>query len=366
MSDAVAQAADLSRVLYAQCWEDADILLEALAVRPGDVCVSIASAGDNTLSLLTRDPARVIAVDMSPAQLACLALRVAAFRSLEHRELLELIGSRPSERRAALYARCREALEPAARAFWDARPADVAAGVGGVGKFERYLGLFRERVLPLVHPRSRWDRLLQGGTPEQRAAFYDGEWNTWRWRLLFRVFFSRFLMARLGRDPSFFRYAEGTVAARILERVRYALTTLDPAQNPYLAWILTGRHAQALPHALREEHFAPIRANLGRLEVSCTTLEDYLERNPGLRVDRWNLSDIFEYLPAPASDALFARIAEHTPAGGRLACWNLFAPRSRPAALAGRLEPLDDLAAALFARDQAFFYQRFVVEEALA
>src|SRR6476646_3842988 len=99
--------ADFSDIRYAQCWEDADVLLEGLDVQPGDVCLSIASAGDNALALLTRDPARVVALDLSPAQLACLELRVGAYRNLAHGELLELIGSRPSDRRAALYARCR-------------------------------------------------------------------------------------------------------------------------------------------------------------------------------------------------------------------------------------------------------------------
>src|SRR5436309_10179045 len=127
----VAGKADFSGIRYAQCWEDADILVEGLDVRPGDVCVSIASAGDNSLALLTRSPARVIALDLSPAQLACLELRVAAYRELSHSELLELIGSTPSSRRAALYLRCRPLLSAEVRGFWDAHPAEVEHGVGG-------------------------------------------------------------------------------------------------------------------------------------------------------------------------------------------------------------------------------------------
>ena len=81
--------ADFSSTLrYAQCWEDADILLEALDIQPGDRCLSIASAGDNTLSMLASHPGRVIAVDLNPAQLAALELRVAAYRTLSHAELI--------------------------------------------------------------------------------------------------------------------------------------------------------------------------------------------------------------------------------------------------------------------------------------
>src|SRR5215510_11860611 len=110
MGSEVAGKADFSGIRYAQCWEDADILIEGLDIRPGDVCLSIASAGDNALAMLTCNPNRVIALDLSSAQLACLELRVAAYQTLEHGELLELIGSTPSRRRRALYARCRPRL----------------------------------------------------------------------------------------------------------------------------------------------------------------------------------------------------------------------------------------------------------------
>src|SRR5687768_3813362 len=106
MTSEIANKADFSTIRYAQCWEDADILLEALDVQPGDVCVSIASAGDNSIALLARAPKRVVALDLNPAQLACVALRVAAYKELSHPELLELVGSTPSKRRDELYRRC--------------------------------------------------------------------------------------------------------------------------------------------------------------------------------------------------------------------------------------------------------------------
>ncbi len=362
----VEHSADFSAVRYAQCWEDADVLLEALDVRPGDVCLSIASAGDNTLALLTREPAKVIALDLSPAQLACLELRVAAYRELEHAELLELIGSRPSQRRGELYRRCRVGLSDTARAFWDARPREVGAGIGSAGKFERYFSLFRRYAIPLIHSRRKVAKLLSGGPPETREAFYRHRWDTWRWRLLFRVFFSRFVMGRLGRDPSFFRYVQGSVADRILARSRDALTALDPSQNPYLHWILTGTHGSALPLALRPEHFDAIRSNLDRLEWRRASLGDFLTSCPPRSVDRFNLSDVFEYMPEGEYNRMLDRLAVAGRRGGRLAYWNMLAPRRRPDSHADRLRPLDDLARRLHAQDKAFFYSDFVVEEVLA
>jgi len=109
----IAQLVDFSPIRYGQCWEDADILLAALDIQPGHTCVSIASAGDNVLAMVSKRPRRVIAVDLSLAQIACLELRVAAYRTLAHCELLELVGSLPSQRRLWLYQRCRPQLVPA-------------------------------------------------------------------------------------------------------------------------------------------------------------------------------------------------------------------------------------------------------------
>jgi len=357
--ETIADRADFSDLRYAQVWEDADVLAEALAVRPGDRVLSIASAGDNALALLAEGgadgPREVVAVDLSPAQLHALALRVAAFRTLEHAEILELVGSRPSARRADLYARLRPALDADARRFWDAR--DVSAGVGHTGRFERYFARFRQIVLPLTQTRGRVATLLAGGgTPEGRRAWYDAHWANRRWRALFRVAAGR---AALGaaRDPRFFDHvgADVPVADRIAARVREAVTATDPADNPYLHWILTGHHGAALPRYLRPESFETIRDRLDRLTPHLGALE-HLDGAP---FDAFNLSDVFEYLAPPDADALFATVASLAASGARVAWWDLLAERRPPPAV-----PLAEdaaLGARLHAADRAPFYRAFHV-----
>jgi S-adenosylmethionine-diacylglycerol 3-amino-3-carboxypropyl transferase len=279
---------------------------------------------------------------------------------------LELLGSRKSSRRTTLYQRCRKLLSSDSRSFWDSHPDDIERGIGSAGKFERYFEIFRTRVLPWVHSRERVDRLLAGGPQNARQAFYRQEWDTWRWRFLFKLFFSRFVMGRLGRDPAFFRYVQGSVAERILSRTEYALTELDPAANPYLQWVLTGTHTTALPFALRLENFDPIRRYLERLEWTRCSLEDLLRTHTDLKVDRWNLSDIFEYMSPENHGRLLETLSNRSKPGARLAYWNMLAPRRRPDSLAGRLRSLDVLANDLFSRDNAWFYCAFVVEEVIA
>mgnify|MGYP002781041152 CR=1 FL=1 len=363
MSSEISKYADFEKIRYAQCWEDADVLLGGLNIQQGDVCISIASAGDNSLAMLSKNPGKVVALDLSLAQLACLHLRVAAYKILEHEEVLELVGSRHSQRRAALYGRCRSLLSSEVKSFWDAQPHLIEAGIGSAGKFERYFATFRNYIMPFIHNHKTLEKLFTLDTFEEREAFYNITFNNWRWQTLFRIFFSRFVMGRMGRDPSFFRYVEGSVSERILSRAKHALTVLNPAKNPYLQWIMTGYHPRALPYSLREENLDAIRSNLDRLEIHAMSLEDFLPRLDGVRVQRYNLSDIFEYMSEDNYKVLLEHLVAAASSGARLAYWNMLVPRQRPEVMAEQLRSLSDCAKTLHLQDKAFFYSRFVLEE---
>jgi len=351
-------------VRYASVWEDADVLCEALApVARGARLLSIASAGDNVLALLTLGPAEVVAADLSAAQLACLELRMAAFRRLDHAGVLAFLGVAAHADRAGTYRALQRDLGEDARAFWAAHADDIAAGVIHAGKFERYFHVFRRYVLPLLHSRRTVEALRAPRSVEAQRAFYRERWDTWRWRLLFRIFFSRFVMGRLGRDPAFFTHVEGSVGDRLLERSRHALSDLPTASNPYLAYILTGNFAPgALPRYLRAEHFDAIRAGLDRVRpVRAGVAEAAVGPFQG-----FNLSDVFEYMDEAEHERTYTRLLAMAGPGARLVYWNMLVPRGVPASLASRLRSLDALATGLHERDQAWFYSRLHVDEVRA
>lgn len=349
---------------YAQCWEDADVLLESLNVRSGDVCLSIASGGENTLALLSRSPKKVIAIDLNPAQLYCLQLKASAFRNLSHEEVLMFLGSRVAlaSERHSLYQTIRVDLDPPCAHYFDEHPDIIGQGINSQGKFERYFAFFRKFVLPLVHNASTVERLFDERTVEQRRRFYHEVWNTPVWRLMFRLFFSRPVMGLAGRAPELFSYVEGPVAQRILQRVQLGLTQTNPRDNPYLQWILFGKHLSALPFALRKDNFQAIRRNLDCLTWHCSTLEAYLGNLNDRSLNACNLSDIFEYMSEQDYEALATKLCQKTEAGGRLVYWNMLVPRRCPQALRHHLTDLSDIARQLFKEDKTFFYSNFVVE----
>jgi len=359
----IATKANFEQIRYAQCWEDADVLLEAIGVRDTGTYLSIASAGDNTLALVGAGARRVIAVDLSPAQIACLELRVAAYRHLGYTELLELIGQNESRQRYDLYRRCRASLSAESRHFWDRNSSHIDHGIAQRGKFERYLRAFRRFILPLVHGRRKIERLFELETESERATFYEKHWNTRRWDWLCRMFFARTSLGRLGRDPSFMRFADEPVWNSLQRRIPNALIVQRPAENPYLQWILSGRFDTALPYSLRPENFEAIRSNLHALEWHCKAIEEVLDELPPKSLDGCNLSDIFEYMSEGGYEKLLRRLCESGAPGCRLVYWNVVVDRQRPATLAQAITVKCQMAHRLHQKDKAFFYRNFVVEE---
>jgi S-adenosylmethionine-diacylglycerol 3-amino-3-carboxypropyl transferase len=353
---------DFSFVRYANCWEDPHLLIEALKPAPGNRILSIASAGDNSLSLLAFGT-EMVATDLNPAQLACTELRKEAIRAMDRESFLRFAGIVDASDRISSYQSIRPALSANAQRYWDTQQHDIASGFIHAGKFEHYFQLFRKRIVPLIHGKRTVEALLQEKNLAERRRFYQQIWNNRRWRLLFRLFFSRRIMGRHGRDPEFFRHVEGRVADRIMERVKHALINLDTAANPYLSYILTGNFTTALPHYLHPDNYTAIRLNIDNLSIRHGAIDAVAQVfGPG-SFDGFNLSDIFEYLSPEQCETVYGHLLSSARPQARLAYWNMLVPRERPACFADRVASLEDDAQSLLEQDMAFFYSRFVVEE---
>lgn len=305
----------------------------------------------------------MVAADLSFAQLALVELKRAALRRLDYEDVLAFLGVRPSDDRPATYERLEKELSGDARAFWRERGGDIARGVVHAGKFEAYFRLFRTRIVPLIHTRLTVRKLLAEKDGAARRRFFRGTWDNLRWRMLFRVFFSRFMMGRLGRDPEFFRYVEGSVADRILSRTRHALTVLPTHSNPYLDYIFTGNFPRVLPRYLRRERFGAVREGAERIVLHLGPVQEAAQAHGAEGFDGFNLSDIFEYLDERTCASLYGELLGVAQGGARFAYWNMLVPRRCPSELAARVKPLHGLSKRFFGRDRAFFYSAFVVEE---
>ncbi len=209
------------------------------------------------------------------------------------------------------------------------------SGVCVRGRFEHYLALFRRVVLPLVHSRDEIAALFEPRPPEARRRYFDEVWNNRRWRALTRVFFSRTVMGRIGRDPSFFRFVEVDVAASISKRIERALTEGEPAANPYLRWIVQGQYGDTLPHAWRAANFEAIRAPHRQARAAPAIRRRGPRRaHPTTASTDSTCRTCSSTYRRRRRSRCSTTIARCGRAGGRVAYWNMMVPRGRPQRLA--------------------------------
>lgn len=357
------------RLLYGACWEDLEIARAALRIPSGGLVVAIGSAGDNVIGLLLDDPGRVLAVDLNPAQTALIDLKLAALRRAPDRLAAFVGGTSGTGRgmpgRLAQYDALRPALSASAARHWDRHAADIEAGVIRTGRFERYLAWFRRGLLPVVPGRDVVRRMLDAEDVDQQRRLYREHWDSVAWRTLFRIFFSRRLMAALGRDPAFFdQFEGGDTGAHFLARAIEGLTATPIRSNPYVTYMLSGsyRIPDAAPLYLQPGHRGVLADRARRIEVITGSLVEALRELPDRTVDAFYLSDIFELVDADAFEAILDEVARTGRPGARLCYWNNLVPRARPASMADRLSSESELAERLHAQDRAFIYSQFIVE----
>lgn len=347
-------------IRYANCWEDPDVLLEGLNVNAKDRVLSIGSAGDNSFSLLSKGPELVVAVDINPVQLNLIELKKAAFATLKYEEFLEFLGFSPSKQRMQLFEKVKTELSPELQQFWLHRQEEIENGIILQGKFEKYFELFRKRILPLVHTKKRVNQLFEQKTAEEQATFFHKKWNNVRWRLLFKLFFSKFVMGRFGRDPAFLKEVEVKVSEFILGQAAAHLSKVQAQNNYFLHFIMKGDFGPNLPHYARKENFDAIRSNLDRLVVFNGLAEEAFTEYQ--HFSKFNLSNIFEYMPKDLFQNVAQNLVDNSVPEARFAYWNLMVPRKMHQAIP-ILESEAELTKSLISKDKGFFYMGIQIDK---
>ncbi len=350
------------KILYSQCWEDTQVLTQGLEIKSDDVILSIASGGDNSFALLLDNPRSVIAIDQNPAQIYLVELKMAAIKYLDYEQFIRFLGVRSEKNRWDIYNKLRPQLSDNAADYWDRNKKNINRGIIHIGKFENYFGLFYRFILPLIHYRRTIRKFLAESHLSVQKNLYKQSWNNLRWRYLFRIFFSKFVLSRFGRSADFFRYVSLEDISKVLfERTEYGLTALPVKDNFYAEYILSGkyRNLQSVPPYLNPDNFETLKRRAHRIELVCSTLEEYLNELPANSITKFNLSDCFEYMSGDQMNNLLKRIVKISRPGARLAFWTLFIPQQIPKDFNNHIEPLKELSENLSSTARTFFYNDF-------
>jgi S-adenosylmethionine-diacylglycerol 3-amino-3-carboxypropyl transferase len=320
-------------LVYAQIWEDPEVDLAALGLGPTDRVVAIASGGCNVMSYLTAGPGRVLAVDLNPAHLALLELKLAAARHLpDHASFYRLFAEPGRGRRnVALFDRLAPALSPAALRGWEGRDALGRRRAAMLGRNLHAHGLLG-RTIGLAHLLCRLhgadpSRLLAEPCPARRRALFEAELGP-----VFRSPLVRALLRLpapyfgLGIPPAQFEAMRadapgGDLLALVRARVERLACDLPVADN-WFAWQAFARRypasGEALPPYLRAGAFAAVKANAGRVEPHHATVTDLLARQDAASLDAYVLLDAQDWMTPRQLAALWAQVGRTARPGARV------------------------------------------------
>ncbi len=337
-------------LVYTQIWEDPEIDLEALALRPDSHVVAIASGGCNVLSYLTADPARITAVDLSRAHVALNRLKlVAATRLPSWRAFYGFFGTADDQANVAAYHRLiAPHLDPQSRAYWESR------GLQHLGR--RRISIFARnayrhgvlgRFIGLAHAAARVygvdlrDLLSARSLDEQRRFFetmlvplFDKPAVRWATA-------NRLSLYGLGIPPAQYEALAGgrDMGAVLRSRVERLACGFSLDDN-YFTWQAFGRRYSRdaegpLPPYLRREQFDAVRARVDRVEVLNRSVTEYLAGCPDASRDRYVLLDAQDWMTDAQLTALWAEITRTARPSARV----IFRTAAEPSLLPGRLDP---------------------------
>ncbi len=374
MESKIHHRAVFEKLLFAQSWEDPELDIEALQITPDDRVLVVTSGGCNALSLLTTEPKELIAIDMNPVQSWLMELKLAGIRALSHEEFLRLLAVQfieepnPNHTSAtALYVKIRDLLSPEAQSFWDRNVNMIHRGILQSGRYERYLGTFR-RLLRLIQGRNGLRQLMNHALDTQ-GEFYRRYWDRPAWRLFFRIFFSRQVLGWRGLDSEFFKYTNGVGSfgehwRRLAEHV---LTDLPVRDNYFVSQICFGRYLnrEAVPRYLHPGHFDRLKACAAKVQIVTEELERFLLRAEFGSIDKFALSNVFEWVDERTFRQVLREIWRVATPGATLCYRNLLVHRERPDSLAAQLRSHRELAHQLLWHDRSFVYNNFVIEEVI-
>jgi len=345
---------------YANCWEDADLLLKYIGNMEGKRVLSISSGGENSLSLLSRHPALLVVVDKNPVQLFVFEFKKAAMRALEREEFLAFLGFSASRNRLRTYGLIRGGLGTPARAYWDGQRRRIEAGIIHAGRVARRLRLFSRLGRPLIHNAARSRELMAPKSEADQAALFREIWDNRRWRAMGRMLFSKPAIYMVTPDRDFFKYYKGDVSAYLLEKTARHLSSVTAQQNHILHYFLFGHFGHLIPHFAREGNYQTIKANLAAVATHEGLVETALPRFG--KFDGFNLSNIFEYTTQDSFKAVAEALAAGASPAARFTYWNIVLPRKLSDAAPDAFENVLDTDLDRTVPDKGWIYFRFLVD----
>jgi S-adenosylmethionine:diacylglycerol 3-amino-3-carboxypropyl transferase len=348
-------------ISYSQCWEDTELVLSALNISSNDIIFSICSGGCNTLALQSKSPNKIISIDVNPTQIYLLELKKTAITRLNYNELLELLGLRPSKNRIEIYYSISPFLSETCKKFWDANTDTLKKGIIHGGKFESYLSFFRKYILTVIHSKKDIEKLISITDKTYQSDYYKKVWNNFRWKLIFKIFFSKLIMKNRGRSKEMFQHNTTKSVGNIYyERCEKAFSKGIVHGNRYLEYILKGNYYTTIPYYLEKKNIETMLTQ-NNISLVISDILSFLNTQADNSISKFNLSDVFESMTTKKTNEIFHEISRVATNNARIIFWNNLVKRDVPTMLSPIFHSEDSLVENLKKQDKVFFYDHFKI-----
>jgi len=340
-----------SGLVYPQIWEDPEVDLMAMELRPEHRIATIASGGCNMLSYLAKGPASIDVADLNASHIALNRLKIAAFAHLPgHPDVMRFFGIANEPSNAIAYRTfIAPHLDFQTRRYWEKRR------LNGQRRIDVFNGNFYRtgllgRFIGTSHMAARLcgvdlTEIMEARTLEEQREFFDRKiapifdrkvirWITARKSSLFG----------LGIPPRQFDELasltdEKTLAGVLRERVG-KLACHFPLNDNYFAWQAFARRYPTpeegkLPPYLGRDNYQPIKANLDRVTMHHANFEAVLATKTDGSMDRYVLLDAQDWMTDQQLDNLWREITRTARAGARI----IFRTAAEKSIVEGRLSP---------------------------
>lgn len=344
-------------LVYPQIWEDPEVDMKALRLKPNSRMVAIASGGCNVMSYLTANPAQITAVDLNRAHVALGRLKLAAAQNFpNHDTFYRFFGEADEKANIAAYKRfLRPELDPDTRAYWEGR------GLAGLGR--KRISLFSRDLyhhgllgycIGLGHLVARLygidpKQMVRAKSLEEQRSYFDGALAPLFDKRLVRWATSKKAsLYGLGIPPAQYEALvsgnpEGDMAAVLRQRLEKLACDFS-LQDNYFAWqafsrgyaprVETTEASGPLPLYLKREHFETIRLRSSRVRVLNRNFAEHLCTEPDDSLDAYVLLDAQDWMTDRQLNTLWAEITRTANTGARV----VFRTAAEASLLPGRVD----------------------------
>lgn len=322
-----------SGLVYPQIWEDPEVDMAALELGPGKRIATIASGGCNVMNYLAADPEEIIAVDLNPAHIALLELKLTAARHLPtHESFFRFFGLADEKENTARYDRfVRDHLPADARAYWEKRGLTgrrqisiFTRNIYRYGLLGRFIGL--SHLMARAYGKNPRLMLTAHGLDEQRRLFEEQLAPVFDSRLVRLLCKTPLSLFGLGIPPAQFSYLAADAGGDLAGLLRQRLERLAcdfPMEDNYFAWQAFGRGydregRRAVPPYLTAGAYDRVRANVDHVTALQASMTDMLAGLPPDSLDGYVLLDAQDWMTPAQMAALWVEITRTARSGARV------------------------------------------------